>query len=1606
MKRSFLSTIAKSVLGFAILASGIAMTAQTNYAPLKSSDEARPHNSQKVESPMSKAVGRVLPGDPSRQVLPVTDGLQHITRHSANTTLKPASIMRSPEAPRGNIYGVVNRYPSMEYTYEAYVGKLNLVNGKLTPLHYGSIFCPYIADDYVYQANTYRKGQIVCMTFEEDPTSGYIARWDLVDIETGNITDTIYFRDQLADGYSATYDPDLDIFYIVSIDMINGAGDSIFGIVNPNGKTGWEYYHGGRLETSRNAKPYIAALSYNQKDKTLYAFDNDNNVYTVEWKGPDGMNFPEHLIVEYGNIYMSDDGILFECETSNPMAGQIVYSPTDEMFIASYRDNYKQKNRIVYVDPESLEAKFGADISAFSTPYITALFCTDDYAPSEAPMLASDPIISFTKANLSGTATFTAPKESFIGIDLTGTTLKSVVKIDGKTIDERDIKAGDSFTLNLTLEQGEHTMEFTTAIGENVSPVNTTVFYTGYDAPTAPENLKLTGTKLSWDAPGAVGQHKGFVDVADITYDVYLGDKKQNDQPVTATSFTLGVPDQMSLSKISVTATSKGQTSLPGTITKIFGKAFDIPFVQAPTRAQSQLYTVVNANKDVRQFYYSTNLNIYEGMVFVTGYIEDADDWLFLPAINFPDASKLYSFEFDIRGVYTDLPTKESFEIYVADAATVEAAKKGSQIYANYNFTALATDPKHQSFSFGVPEAGDYYLAIHVVSTRDQSSAGMSFHDFTVKEVSGSNSAVPGDPTNVVVAPLPFGEQGVTVNANMPVNDILGNPLPADKNITLTLAYSDDSGFEYAKSVEGLPGAAVTVVNGGNRDGIIHYTLTPSNENGKGYTRSYPVYVGIDIPFHPENIKGVPSDDNFSLHLTWDAPPAIGTHGGFVGLDDLKYRIYTRSGITYLKVADTEDLEYDYYPYGKGVNRGKLETWYVGPAAFNEAGESVESEFVMEALGTPYELPMYEEWNSTLFTYNPYNFMMNGPYSLSSWNNCMSSYGLGIGDPTVVEGAIYTYADGPAKSKLILPKATTKGIAKAIAVFRLWDYAKAPASIQLYGRRSGNAEEVLIGEYKLSRPSRGQWVDAEIALTPEFTDCDWVQLRLGTTLTGTANEYLLIDSFRFVPDADYDLKVTVFDGLSHATVGDEVKYNVSVANAGRERMEGNLYVELVDPEGNVLATDRTEVPQLASSQSFDYEASFVLDGSFRDYEKVTARARLDVEDENTVNNVRELELNIMPSQLPVVNDLQGSIDDDGNVRLSWSAPTATYGNFENFDTYKPFQLTENIGFWQNIDMDKEVPVLFSNDATGSVATWENFEKPQAWTVYDFDKLGMNEERIRPHSGNQAIMARSAMGDSLGNVPQSSKWLVSPEVVPSTTVSLWFSTLTTDYTEYIEIWESETDPASSYLNPDDPNIKLGRCGTFRKKQSFSKLGAEEWEYILYTLTKRARQFAIRYCSFDSYCVVIDDIAFTPANMLTRTPASYSVWRTELDGSNPELIAENITDTNYVDTDFNDHGYKYYVVSNSDIDGGLVSGTPSNYVSLLGSSVGEINAAQSVTAGKGVINVAGFAGAEIAIATADGKIVRKGNVPGASASFATDKGVYIVTIGKRSYKVIVK
>lgn len=156
----------------------------------------------------------------------------------------------------------------------------------------------------------------------------------------------------------------------------------------------------------------------------------------------------------------------------------------------------------------------------------SSLYTAPD-APSHIKAVAG------SEGDLSASVTVTAPTK-----DLKGDALSALEKVelyrDGKTLVHTFASPAPGAELTYedadeAITNGNHTYS---AVGYNESgrghEASTPVFI-GYDTPLAPTDVKLSdnldGTaKLTWTAPGTVGVNNGYVDPAELSYNIYTID--------------------------------------------------------------------------------------------------------------------------------------------------------------------------------------------------------------------------------------------------------------------------------------------------------------------------------------------------------------------------------------------------------------------------------------------------------------------------------------------------------------------------------------------------------------------------------------------------------------------------------------------------------------------------------------------------------------------------------------------------------------------------------------------------------------------------------------------------------------------------------------------------------------------------------------------------------------------------------------------------------------------------------------------------------------------------------------------------------------------------
>lgn len=1238
--------------------------------------------------------------------------------------------------------------------------------------------------------------------------------------------------------------------------------------------------------------------------------------------------------------------------TPGSYSQSMVYSPLDHKFVwACILPD--QTSCLFTIDPIT-----GVAQSVYRYEYpnqYTILYTPDKVCVDNAPGLATFKSLQFEGASTTGKGVVTLPTVNYVGEPISGEVYLRIS--DGRTVIHSELKGqvGEDVEFELTLTEGLHDVSAIPFFKENGSTVDGhpvyKKIYVGYDTPKKPENVVLTETSVSWNAVGAVGANGGFVDVNDLKYNVYLNGVKQNEEPVVGTNFALTIPDStLAYYTVEVEAVAGGKVSEKASTTELFGHAFPVPYSATPTEEQIKLFTMVNSGYGFWKF----NSNESEPLYHLSDKDEPANNWLFLPLIAFTDEEHLYEVSFDARCRLADF----------GNVLQVGISKTTNPEDAEIFYTQSLNNTEYLTFKkmFNVEAAGDYYIAIKCASETD----GFYLYLKNIEiRLTDNLPDVPGLCENFKLIPAEKGELKATVEFTMPRKSLVGGSLYT-KGGELTATIKSDV---ETLTVSGTPGSRQSV-DIATVQGMSAVYVYVSNSYGDGEEVRGMVFCGEDAPTFT-NINVDASEDNLTAIVSWNAPKK-GANGGYLNPDNLVYTIYNNHPMTgeWIELGKvTGETEYRFtLPSGAG-----LQLLTLGLTVSNQYGGGENVAYSTIVLGPPHKLPMIETFDGVI-AYEPIVEQPLGDDYTGQWifanptevdveaeNN--SGYAL-IGFPAT---------NANAYGRIALPKFSTSGAERAELKMRFFVADYTPETEILI---CGNSDdEVVLGTVS-SQDGEG-WITKTFVFPEEFQNRKWAYIALRAKYDGQVS-FIIMDSYSIKDPLAQDLAITSLEGPKATMIGNTEYYNVTIENNGYETMAvPEIVCQLVGEDGKVLknldATSSVNTADLDPSQQLDLQ--FEYKPTVDNVGNLKIRASFDTDDMDLSNNAMEQAVVVQVGTDPIVTDLEASYKQGGNsVELNWSAPVVSLG-LEDFEGMIPFSYDENLGDWTNIDGDGLTTWVFGS------WTYPDCGLAKGFQVFDYTQLPVSDALFKAYSGDKYLVAISPDDPNVN----ADDWLISPQIKGGSSVSFQFAIINQQYSpEYVEVMYSSTTKDRS---------------AFKVVETFSKstLG---WELITTKLPADAKYFAIHYVSKNTFGIMIDDITYAPADQLADD-MKYNVYR---DG---QKIAEKLTATSYVDSNVEVKNYVYNVTVVVNKEGSDVEYSMSNsaYANLL-SSLEEIALDGTIYASDGCIVLSGYAEQDYGVYTIDGICVASGIVKSSTERIKLAPDVYVLKVGTRVEKIIVK
>ena len=995
------------------------------------------------------------------------------------------------------------------------------------------------------------------------------------------------------------------------------------------------------------------------------------------------------------------------------------------------------------------------------------------------------------------------------------------------------------------------------------------------------------------------------------------------------------------------------------------GEGRTLPYAIVPTAEEIEDLTILDNNQDEDDHgTYVCGVWSYnsdeEFLYYLYSLTNSADDYVFLPLLYFDNADKAYEISLDVMAASKNNP--EKFEVCIG------TTQNPDNLRVVYKSGTVINDEdwEHYVIPVGIEKAGDYYVAVHAISPKD--NFRLCVKNISVKQLETSPN-VPKAPEDITAVAGAKGALNADITFTMPKTNIAGGELSGD--VTVTISSTVDT-----KDVTAAAGETVTAQIG-SVQGTNNITLSAKNSYGEGNAAVVTVYTGVDKPCAP-NPVATASSDNMTLVITWEQSE-VGLNGGYVDPATVEYTIFR---------YDSQEKDFDDGTVITGQTKYEYRCAAGSPqhresfliTAKNLAGQAEGGSSIAGIIGTPYTLPMAENLDRGRETYSPLSVAIPDDsysayadfrvYDLATIFETEDRYYEGIKDEhkTAIWGFI-RYGD-PGKCRFVLPKFSTAGLNEAKLKLNIFINSILPA-LDLYAT-AYNQEPVKIGS--ISSADGQGWTTLAFALPETLGNLDWVEIYFDTEITDIDNQNIFISSYSITNLLANDLALESLKGTDQAlSIGEETEYVATVRNEGKNAAAApdvifTLYngSEIVDTEK--VSASGTLQPEDAVEYKYTVKATTDNIGEY------TLVAEIETADDNNDNNSASIEVNIIVGLNPVVDDLKAIADKGAStVKLTWSKPDIKLSGSEGFEDYQPFEYGRYIGNFKNVDLDGKKTYSYDQ------CVFDAATLPKAFMVINPDYLNnrLVEENYTPHGGDQYLVAFCPADGS-----KADDWLISPEVKPGTTVSFYVTTVAlNDYSETYEICYSTTGN-----NPSD----------FIVLEKLSVSGVN-WTGKAVMLPENAKYFAIHYTSADVFGIMFDDILFTPV-VNENSVFKYNVY------SDGNKIAEEVTETNYLLEGITDFDAKYNVTAVVDGKEYAMSNTA---IATEDSSVTNIgaNATSIAVDGKDVV-IFGYNGCAVAIYTTGGVAVFSTSSAAEETRVSLDNGIYIVRAGKDVTKISIK
>lgn len=1258
-------------------------------------------------------------------------------------------------------------------------------------------------------------------------------------------------------------DPNVSFIYPFTM-TYNPADGKFWGVAYNDDSTGCEII---TIDFEAGTKTVIAPVSgvpflafYGiaaTGDGTMYALGENGDLYSISLQGE---------MTRVGSTGMTP---YYLQDIAYDFQGKQLY-----WWYMHAAEDLSHSDGIYRIDTQTAEATLVGQHAAGSQQWygVTSLI---PYREEHAPNAATSLVKTFDKDSHSGTLDFTLPTTYYNGDAFTGT-VDYDVYFDGEIVKTASGTAGAKVSVPVSTERGMHSAKVVTRFGEQQGlTTRMKDFFVGKDDPgkiarvAAVKNQDGT-VSVTWEAM-TKGAHDGYVDPAEITYNVMRSDREFSVDNTSATSVTdPGKVNHPRNLTYTVTATDGTYTSEPTTSEKIqVGDRITLPYYRDFSDGDEfDFYTIVMPEMELMDQDSWRIETITDGQYNILGYTatfpitgvgtEDAmhvaDDWLITPA--FPlKAGKKYRFVMEADGFFkknTTPTTDKHVEVKLGESNAPE------------DMTVSLIEPMTLPESRGIVDAwitpetdGEYYIGFHAIG--DAWNSRFNIYNIRVEEaVEGAAPA------------LPEFSGFKAVNEGNSLELTLTTPTKTVDGVNLgsglTLTVRNENRGETVSTQTVTAGQTLTVTDSHPIEGVNRYAAYVSNASGPGLVAYFEGFAGPDTPEAPANVHFL--QDGEDAILTWEAP-AVGRNGGYVNPADLTYDIVMLApvqGVIAEKVTGTTFTHKDV----SALLGGNQNLVQYTVAARNEAGPGLTAASNTWMFGEPYTDGYEETFSNGQPTAGPWAQSNAGTASFMWTTTSSDSYDND-------GGAMFGTAWSRGTSQILSPQISLEGLESPVISFA-YKVEDANHFFNIYVSNDG----AFTAEPQYVTTVNGQWASAVVDLS-EFKD-ENIIIMFEAVADAPSRSYMYLDAIRVRDAAGADVAAASITA-SGAKAGMLLPVNFKLQNMGADTAEG-LQVN-ISLDGVSLATlaDLT----LEGNASIDRDLTVSVPTDIAGGKHTLSAEVLWMEDGNPANNTATTDLNVVGANGPAPTDFAAA-EEGENLLLTWTAPVIeevagseiTEG-FEDIELYSLGGITDQEA-WGSFGMLRAYDAnRFKTFGIPENYNYPNARQQNAGQVLDSETCGWFGDVMMPHSGNQFL---ALFGSNDGY----NAWLITPEL-GSNEFEFWAKSIQED-----PDWDPEVELAVKYsTTTDDPEA-------FQTLEDYEYVtvpaeGEGENGYTKYTVTlpEGAKYAAIHLNAYEGFCLLIDDVKFTSAKGETPVLVGYNVWR-----DSEILNAEPLSETTFTTT----------------------------------------------------------------------------------------------------------